>query len=283
MFKHIRMFCLGLIALLSLNSCADGIGEEKTVQVPPTVSASGSVTHHYVLTNPVIFNGALIRSFITLDDQWQPLEIGYELQSAFYQNLPNPNSAPENTEILIPLPNVPYPGIQQDQNQIFDHMTFHWYPDGTDPQGIFSFPKFDFHIYTISLAARYAIGANDPQQFITPDPEYIPDYYYGPVGNLAQMGSHWVDLLSPEFNGGQFTKTFIYGSYNGVVNFEEMSITRDYFASSSSLNDIIPIRQPALYQRDGYYPLNYHIYKSGRTVRVYLSDFVFRQASAPTY
>jgi hypothetical protein len=29
------------------------------------------------------------------------------------------------------------------------------------------------------------------------------------------MGVHWIDPKSPEFNGGKFTQTFIFGSYDG--------------------------------------------------------------------
>src|SRR5260370_611712 len=105
-------------------------------------------------------------------------------------------------------------------------------------------------------------GPSDPQQMIAPDPEYIPSNYFGPVGPLAMMGSHWVDLLSPEFNGGAFTRTFIYGSYNAKLVFESISITRAYLISSNSINDMMPIRQPAASQKDGYYPTYYRIEKT---------------------
>jgi hypothetical protein len=48
------------------------------------------------------------------------------------------------------------------------------------------------------------------------------------------MGSHFVDITSPEFNGGIFTQTFIFGSYESNVIFYEPMITLDYLLSKPS-------------------------------------------------
>ena len=71
------------------------------------------------------------------------------------------------------------------------------------------------------------------------------------------MGAHWIDLLAPEFNGGTFTRTFIYGSFDGEFTFYEPMLTLDYLLSKPS--ETIPIRVPGAFQKDGYHPTDYRI------------------------
>ena len=87
---------------------------------------------------------------------------------------------------------------------------------------------------------------------------HVPDHYLQTPGGEPQMGAHWVDLLSPEFSpGGSFTKTFIWGSYDGKFIFWEPMITREYLLSDP--NDLIELRQPSAFQRDGYYATHYKV------------------------
>ncbi len=51
-------------------------------------------------------------------------------------------------------------------------------------------------------------------------------------GGVPQMGAHWVDVTSPELNGSTFAQTFIYGSYDGQVNFYEPMITLDFLKNA---------------------------------------------------
>jgi hypothetical protein len=71
------------------------------------------------------------------------------------------------------------------------------------------------------------------------------------------MGAHWVDLLSPEFHGVKFTNTYIWGSYSGKFIFWEPMLTLAYLQSQP--NDLIPLRQPAKYQKDGWYAQKYQV------------------------
>ncbi len=222
----------------------------------------------------VTFNSSQIRSFISIKNS-TPQEVGYQIPNTAFQGLPNANAA-ENQTILIPLPSVAC------QPLLFDHLTFNWDPMGHDPQGVYSVPHFDFHMYTISVARRLAININDNFILVPPDPGYMPSGYYGPIGPLSALGSHWVDTTAPEFNGGTFTKTFVYGSYNGEVIFEEPMVTLEYLGSSI-LADVVPIRQPAQYQRNGYYPTDYRIIKDSKYTTVSLTGFIYRTASLPTY
>ena len=87
------------------------------------------------------------------------------------------------------------------------------------------------------------------------------------------MGWHWVDLLAPEFNGGIFTRTFIYGYYGGETIFIEPMVTIDYLLSKEE--STLPIRQPAKFPYDGYYPKTYQV-KYDECMKMYkvvLKDF----------
>jgi hypothetical protein len=198
----------------------------------------------------------------------QPKEVGLNILNTAFQNLPNTN-APEYTEFLVPLPAV------QCDPLLFDHLTFHWNPYGHDPQGIYSLPHFDFHFYIISLAERLAISDTNPSILYPPAGEFLPVNYYGPIGPISAMGSHWVDLQAPEFNGGTFTKTILYGTNDGQVIFQEPMATLDYLTGNPNLSEVIPIRQPAQYARSGYYPMKYKIKKNSIYTTISLIDFMY--------
>jgi hypothetical protein len=295
MKKTTLIHSLGVLLFTIFASC-DG-GEQ---QITPSKDQAGMVTKSVLADakttfdgtgtlygSAVNFNGAPVRSFVTLE-RYRPTAIGYEMSNQAFNNLPNPGT-PENTEFLIPLPTLPstppcYDGIHcpdwlPNLGILFDHLTLHWYPLGSEPAGIFSFPKFDFHCYTISLTERMAIIDSDPAIMVAPDQIYMPSNYYGPIGPMSMMGSHWVDLLSPEFNGGMFTKTFIYGTFNAKTVFEEISVTRDYLLSNALIEDVVSIRQPISYQRDGFYPMKYRISKNDLRTRIFLSDFLLYRVS----
>jgi hypothetical protein len=113
-----------------------------------------------------------------------------------------------------------------------------------------------------------------------PPAGYLPASYIAPPGGEEpQMGKHWVDATAPElpWNGGaKFTKTFIYGSYNGQVNFIEPMVTLELI--NSGVASSTPIPQPELFKEKKYYPTVYNIYRNNgnQTILVSLSHFVLR-------
>jgi hypothetical protein len=110
-----------------------------------------------------------------------------------------------------------------------------------------------------------------------PAPAYFPATYFNPGGGVPQMGAHWIDFTSPELNGAPFTQTFIYGSYNGKVNFYEPMITEAFIKANPSFERAIP--QPAKVQKTGYYPAKMRIAKTNGVTNIILEGFVLRQAS----
>ncbi len=110
-----------------------------------------------------------------------------------------------------------------------------------------------------------------------PAPDYLPEHYFNPGGGVPQMGTHWVDLTSPEFNGQPFTQTFIYGSYDGKITFHEPMITLEFLKNSSDFERDIP--QPVKVQKSGYYPTKERVVKHDGVTEIVLEGFVYRTQS----
>jgi Domain of unknown function (DUF5602) len=116
-----------------------------------------------------------------------------------------------------------------------------WNPKGHG--GPYTAPHFDFHFYRIPLAERDAI---DPatSDYATraanlPTAEQLPAGYVSShllmkltpaQASVPKMGLHWIDTGAPELPPSNlpFTATFIVGSWDGKVIFDEPMITRDF-------------------------------------------------------
>lgn len=162
----------------------------------------------------------------------------------------------------------------------FNHLGLGWNPSGHEPEVIYGEPHFDFHFYMMTPAEVAAIPPYevDSLKFKNwPAPDYFPASYFNPGGGVPQMGAHWVDLTSGEFNGQLFTQTFIYGSYDGKVNFYEPMITLEFLKNNANFERTIP--QPAKVQKTGYYPTKLRVVKHDGVTEIILDAFVHRTQS----
>ncbi|HDS06970.1 MAG TPA: hypothetical protein ENO05_05025 [Bacteroides sp.] len=190
------------------------------------------------------------RAWIMQEKDGTPLEVGVTLSEKALLNLPG-----HMAEFELDLPH-------QADSDFYTHATVDWNPAGHEPPGTYDLPHFDIHFYIISKEDRMAIGPGDPAFDIEPAPLFVPPSYLKTPGGIPQMGAHWIDLLAPEFTGGIFTRTFIWGSYDGEFIFWEPMVTRDYLLTRP--NEEIILRQPAAYQRDGWYATKYRVSYSER-------------------
>jgi hypothetical protein len=166
----------------------------------------------------------------------------------------------------------------------FQHALLDWNPHGHEPEFIYGLPHFDFHFYMTSEEARKAIPPYqvDSLGFLAyPAPGYMPStmpnlYVPGP-GGVPQMGTHWIDVSSPELNGQVFTQTFIYGSYNREVTFYEPMMTKQFLDDNQNFARDIPV--PARFKKAGYYPTKMRVERGNTSTSVILEGFVYRQAS----
>ena len=205
------------------------------------------------------------RAWVMLDPAGKPASVGINFSEQALQGLPD-----QVVENVLELPS-------QASQTLYKHFTFGWNPHGHPPMDAYGLPHFDIHFYMISDQERMAIpGLNPPAMDAAPEAKYIPANYVQLPGLVPMMGAHWVDMLSSEYTGHKFTKTFIYGTLKKEVIFLEPMITREYLLTKP--NEAIAIRQPAAYQKSGYYPLNYSInYNStSKEYSVTLNNFTYR-------
>jgi hypothetical protein len=168
----------------------------------------------------------------------------------------------------------------------YKFVQFDWNPKGHEPETVYTLPHFDFHFYRVPVEVRNSIMPSDPQYAQKaanyPAPEYRAPFYLdaataagipAAAASVPMMGLHWLDVRSPELqkltgNPGAwkpFTKTFIYGTWNGEFIFDEPMITRAHILEKKTatdpavVNEVVPVSTPAKYSPAGFYPSAYRI------------------------
>lgn len=187
---------------------------------------------------------------VETDALLNPISIGVHFTESALNNLPTGSMHAD--EFMLQLPDLVAVAP-------FDHITLDWNEHGHEPMHVYDKPHFDLHFYLMTESQRNQIGPNDEDEFNKPLPEqYLAPNYLETPGGVPRMGAHIIDLMSPEIEGsGEFTHTFIYGKYDGKVNFLEPMVTKDFLDSKQEVQK--EIRQPQAWQRSGFYPKQYSI------------------------
>ena len=268
-FKELAMILI--VGIIALPAC------QKDDQFKPTVNTLSSINGNssailektfYSRSQPL--GTGVVRAWVKENKDGKPISVGVNLSEKALENLPN-----EPAAYILELPK------NKGQN-FYTHILLDWNPQGHVPPGTYDVPHFDVHFYIIPNEDRLNIEANDLAEFaVAPSSQYIPSLYLQIPGGEPEMGAHWIDLLAPEFNGGTFTKTFIWGSYDGMFIFWEPMVTLDYllFLKSNPGSGPVPIRQPASYQQDGYYATHYEVSfsKSPKEFNVTLLNLTYHE------
>lgn len=235
--------------------------------------APGSSTQRKYGTATQLGNGQA-RTYVVVDQKsGYPLEVGVALDEAALEGLPA-GGAPgagghehfDSHILSLPAGNgTPYHFVELD-----------WNPKGHG--GPYTAPHFDFHFYRIPLAERDAIDPALPDYALRaatfPAAAELPAGYISshlPLnltpGQAAvpKMGLHWIDTNSPELppRNQPFTATFIIGSWNGKVIFDEPMITRDFILaqrdSTGATDKVIPVPAAQRYSPAGFYMNGYRV------------------------
>ena len=186
------------------------------------------------------------KAWVSENSNGDPTAVGINISEKGLEELPD-----SLAQFVLPLP-------KNKGKDFYTHALLDWNPEGHEPPGIYNLPHFDFHFYIISNEERMSIGPKDTVQFANaPDSMYVPSSYMQIPGGVPGMGAHWADLLSSEFKGEIFTKTFVWGSYDGKFTFWEPMVSLNYLLTHP--NDVVPLRQPEAYQRDGWYATKYKV------------------------
>ncbi len=190
-----------------------------------------------------------VRSWVTLDADGKPSAIGVTFSESALSGLPGEST----TEYRLALP-------EKASITAFNHIGLDWNAEGHPPLGIYDKPHFDFYFYIISPQARQYItttGLDTANIERKPSPEYIPAGYVPLPGGVPTQGAHWVDPASPEFNRQPFTRTFIYGFYNGKMVFMGPMVTKAFLETKTNTTDAIKL--PERFLRLSYYPTRYSV------------------------
>ncbi len=240
-----RTIALVVLAAATLGACS----QADSADIPASLTRYGK---------PVTVGQGTARTYVTTTNG-VPAEVGVALSDAALTGLPDKHAAGgvhahghTTFEHVLELPEGnPTP---------FRHVLLNWNPGGHEPPGIYDTPHFDFHFYVIDNAERLAIDPADPdyqrKAERKPAPELIPQRYVMPAPlAFARMGVHWVDTTSSELKGQPFTRTFIYGSWDGKVIFAEPMVTKAYLETKPEFSAELPA--PARGQDAGYYARGY--------------------------
>jgi hypothetical protein len=216
-----------------------------------------------VLGAPAQLGQGTVQTFATLGQGGELTALGVKISEAAMTSLPQ-----EMRMLQIPLP-------QGAAGFGYDHVGFDWNPQGHVPAGVYDTPHFDFHFYHIPVAEQMAIPGG-PEPTPLPAANTPPDYV-STGESVPMMGVHWVDRTAPELNGRPFTRTLIYGSYQGKAIFVEPMITKAHLESLKGAAEVMEvIKQPAAAQRPGLYPTRFTLRydQADNTYVVALTGFV---------
>ena len=275
----------------------------------PQLDAVSAGVHRQYGEPQTLGNGK-VRTYITFDakNDGTPLEVGVALTVDAMDGLPAPmpmsgdhmmkgHAHGLGGDYILDLPArnpTPYKFVQ-----------LNWNPNGHEPAGVYDLPHFDFHFYTVPVAVRNSIVPTDPnfasKAASFPAPEFRAPFYLDAataggvtpaLATVPLMGLHWLDVRSPELQMltghpdafKPFTKTFIYGSWNGDFIFDEPMITRAYIMSKRGavdpavVDEIIPVPTAQRYAPNGYYPNAYRITYDARAkeYRIALTQLAWR-------
>jgi hypothetical protein len=256
--------------------------------------------------NSSVGNG-MVSSYAEFDKSGAPKAIGIVFQASALDGLPSAPSDGHHCfdrnkdgtidpqtecfgshEWVIPLPSE----LARRSDVPFKWVGLNWNPNGHIPPGVYHLPHFDVHFYMEPIEKIFAIApglcgpefVNCDQFKIATKP--VPSNYMHPDFKSVEavapaMGNHLVDPTSPEFTGKKFTRTWIYGVYDGRVTFYEEMVTREYLLSRPT--ECFPLKSPAAVGVKGYYPTQSCIryLPQSNEYTVSMEGFALREASAP--
>jgi hypothetical protein len=224
---------------------------------------------------PVAFGGGTVTTYVTVDKDKYPVALGLEIPAKSFTNLPS-----MMTGLILQFPN-------EARSLPFQYLAFDWNPQGHEPDKIYTRPHFDFHFYLTSPEETKAIKPGpchgldcDAYRRAMKDvpAAYLPANHRNVGAVVPMMGNHLIDPASPEFNNQPFTRTFLYGAFDGKITFYEPMLTLQYLQSRP--NEYVELNRPTAYAQTGYYPTRYSVRydPSADVYRISLERFVYHEA-----
>jgi hypothetical protein len=231
------------------------------------------------------------RSFVTLNDQGNPQELGVILTEGAL-SLPIGDTEPD-ISTLLSLP-------AEASATAFNHIQLTYRPHGYSwLPPIFAVPRFTIDAFLISPQERALIcpsaDINDPQSTCPPEqlaqalqppkPDIVPPGFL-PTGIVEPgFGTRYFDsdLLPPIIQGQQpFTTLYDYafsGGQNSLIGF---GATKAFLETQTNVSKSIQV--PYSYSKSGYYPTEYRITfdEASQEYRMALTGLTYRSVPEPS-
>jgi hypothetical protein len=279
------------------------------------VLASWAPDHSWIYTGEsAAMGGGRVESYVVMTPSGAPAAVGVRLTEGALSRLPAHKnltsrcfdldgsasySASEcvgDDERILNLPG----NIVARAQLPFKWIAVNWNAEGHHPPPpkpgeapappIYARPHFDFHFFAWDRERIDAIAPGRCGEFVDcKDFErgtqplaarYLPEGHVDLGIVVPRMGNHLLDSRSPELvnPASPFTRTFIYGAFDGELMFWEPMITLDFLRRTTGA--CFAIRQPAAFQRSGYYPTQYCVRRQPGTRQrtVSLEGFVYAEA-----
>jgi hypothetical protein len=196
----------------------------------------------------------------------------------------------ETIEHVLPLPDA----AARRADIPFKWVLLNWNHLGHIPPGIYDVPHFDVHFEMAPIEQVLAIEAGPcGPEFVRCDqyqiakkplpPNYVHADYTDVDAVVPAMGNHLIDLTGAEFNKQAFTRSWIFGVYDGKVIFYEEMVTRAHLLSKP--NVCTAIKSPKAVASRGFYPTVSCIRHDAATgdYTVSMEGFVLREAGPPDW
>lgn len=268
--------------------------------------AGNEVTNRTLGWSVALGNGT-VSSYAEIDASGTPAAIGVLYSADALEGLPpepsdhhrcfdrdgdgvveNETECLSTHEVVIPLPAA----LANRADIPFKWVFLNWNPVGHMPPGVYDVPHFDIHFYIEPIANVFALqdGPCGPE-FMRCDqyemakkplpPNYMHPDFQDVDAVVPAMGNHLVDLAGPEFNGEQWTRSWIFGVYDGRVTFYEEMVTRAFMLSRP--DTCFAIKTPPAVGLGGLYPTQSCIRYDAETneYSVSMEQFVLRETSPP--
>ena len=239
-----------------------------------------------------------VQSFLRLDSSGAPTAIGVTMSAGALEQLPaTPNTVSRCFDLdgngrhtghecigdeqrILDVPVADSSGLP------FKWITVNWNPGGHPAP--YNRPHFDFHFYAADRALIEAITPGRCGELVDcghfkratrPVPaQYLPGGHINVGAVVPAMGNHLLDSKSPEIKDSlPFTRTFIYGAYEGELIFWEPMITLEFLRKTPEA--CFGISQPQGFRQAGYYPTQYCVRQNEKGERT-VSLERFRYAHA---
>ncbi|HEU4563651.1 MAG TPA: DUF5602 domain-containing protein [Gemmatimonadaceae bacterium] len=284
----LRVAAMVVAVALASHACTDGAAAPRA-GTPAAGRAADPGVHRQYGTPMRVGNGRA-RTYIVLDQTagGRPLEVGVALDEAALEGLSTPAAAAAggsgpHAHAGTAIFDLELPARHGTQ---YRFVQLDWNPGGHEPPGVYDVPHFDFHFYTISKAERDSIDVSvlgeaeyaARASSLPPEEERTATYVPlsppgGPVASVPRMGVHWGSLNAPELQGvfghpeaaRPFTTTFLRGSWNGRVTFDEPIVTRAFIlgrraaTAPAQRDSVIPLPSAQRYRPAGHYPAAYRV------------------------